>query len=404
VIGSHSINGVAELHSTLVRERVLADFADMWPERFNNKTNGVTPRRWLQLCNPGLAAAIRRRIGDGWLTDLDQLSNLEPFVDDAGFLAELRDVKRANKQALARIIRERHGLTVDPDSLFDVQVKRIHEYKRQLLNCLHVIHLYRRLKFDGATDDIIARTVLMGGKAAPGYATAKKHIKLINDVAVIVNSDRSLKNRLKCLFLANYNVSLAERIIPAADLSQQISMAGKEASGTGNMKFQMNGALTLGTLDGANVEIRQEVGEDNFFLFGHDAERVRELKLKGYHPREYIDKSPALRNVIEMIRAGIFSPDEPSLHADVVDYLCNHDPYLICADFDAYIAAHEQAAQIYSEPARWDAMVARNIARAGKFSSDRAIRQYASEIWDATPVHIELEPYTSPESRDRPDG
>ncbi|MCG8424631.1 MAG: glycogen/starch/alpha-glucan phosphorylase [Proteobacteria bacterium] len=396
VVGSHSINGVAELHSQLVREQVLRDFAELWPERFNNKTNGVTPRRWLLLCNPDLAAAITRRIGDGWVTQLDQLEGLERFADDEEFLDELRQIKRTNKLTLARIIEKRHGVVVDPDSLFDVQVKRIHEYKRQLLNCLHVIHLYRKLKFDNAGDDIVPRTFIFGGKAAPGYAQAKKHVKLINDVAEIVNSDRSLGGRIKCVFMANYNVSLAERIIPAADLSEQISMAGKEASGTGNMKFQMNGALTIGTLDGANIEIRQEVGDDNFFLFGLDANQVRECQAQGYSPEDYIARSPALRQAIELIERGVFSPHHPSLHSDVVHYIRHQDPYLICADFDAYVATQEQAALAYTDSMRWTEMTAHNIARAGKFSSDRAIRQYASEIWNTSPVHIELDPYMPP--------
>ncbi|HZO13280.1 MAG TPA: glycogen/starch/alpha-glucan phosphorylase, partial [Polyangiaceae bacterium] len=269
VVGSHSVNGVAALHSDLLRTRLLADFARLWPERFNNKTNGVTPRRWLLQCNRPLAAAISARIGDGWIANLDQLERLDSLADDAGFHDELAAIKRKNKEALCRIVHSETGVAVDPDSLFDVQVKRIHEYKRQLLNCLHVIALYRRIKLEGA--EIVPRTVLFGGKAAPGYAQAKKHIKLINDVAAIVNGDPAVRGQLRCVFVPNYRVSLAERIFPASDLSEQISMAGKEASGTGNMKFQMNGALTMGTLDGANIEIREEVGADNFFLFGKTA-------------------------------------------------------------------------------------------------------------------------------------
>jgi starch phosphorylase len=295
---------------------------------------------------------------------------------------------------LARIVKQETGIDVDPESLFDVQVKRIHEYKRQLMNCLHVVALYRRIKLAGA--DAVPRTVLFGGKAAPGYAQAKMHIKLINDVASIVNGDPAVRGRLRCVFLPNYRVSLAERIIPAADLSEQISMAGKEASGTGNMKFQMNGALTIGTLDGANVEIRDQVGADNFFLFGLDAEHARALKDRGYDPAAYIAGCEELRDAIGMIEDGFFSPGDRHLHRDVVGYLRHADPYLICADFADYIACQERAAAIYRDNARWHRMVVKNIAHAGKFSSDRSIRDYAADIWHARPVHVTLEPYAPP--------
>ncbi len=394
VVGSHSVNGVAALHSQLVKERVLRDFAEMYPERFNNKTNGVTPRRWLLLCNPRLAAAVTRRIGSAWITDLDRLRELRDHVD-GDLLRELADIKRDNKRLLAQIVRERTGVSLPTDVLYDVQVKRIHEYKRQLMNCLHVVHLYRRMKIDGDAS-VLPRVILFGGKAAPGYARAKKHIKLINDVAEIINADESLEGRLRCVFVPNYNVSFAERIIPAADLSEQISMAGKEASGTGNMKFQMNGALTIGTLDGANIEIREEVGEDNFFLFGHTADGVSELLEKGYHPRAYLRRSTALSGAIELIERGTFSPDDPTLYADVVRYLREHDPYLIAADFDDYVAAQERAAEAYRDPQRWGRMVVANITGSGKFSSDRTIRQYAREIWGIDPLPVELEPYQAP--------
>jgi starch phosphorylase len=394
VVGSHSINGVAELHSQLVRTQLLRDFADMWPERFNNKTNGVTPRRWLLQCNRELAASISARIGDDWITNLSELHKLAELAEDREFGDELSAIKLRNKKRLADIIERRDGIRVNPESLFDVQVKRIHEYKRQLLNCLHVVVLYRRLKLEKR--DIVPRTVIFGGKAAPGYAQAKKHIKLINDIADIINHDPDAQGRLSCVFMANYNVSLAERIIPAADLSEQISMAGKEASGTGNMKFQMNGALTIGTLDGANVEIREEVGADNFFLFGNDAEQVRELKRSGYRPGEYIANCEELDGALDMIAEGFFSPDDPGLYRDVVDYVRHHDPYLIAADFADYIECQSRAAACYADPRRWMPMAIRNIAHSGKFSSDRTIQQYASEIWNVTPVNIELEPYEPP--------
>jgi starch phosphorylase len=395
VVGSHSVNGVAALHSQLVKDKLLRDFAELWPQRFNNKTNGVTPRRWLRLCNPRLAAAITARIGDGWTTDLDRLAELRRYAGDADFHRDLAAIKRANKEDLAELVEKRCGVVLPPDSLFDVQVKRIHEYKRQLMNCLHVVHLYRKLKVEGLRD-VVPRVVLFGGKAAPGYAKAKKHIKLINDVAEVVNADRALEGKLRCVFVPNYNVSLAERIIPAADLSEQISTAGKEASGTGNMKFQMNGALTMGTLDGANIEIREEVGADNFFLFGHTADEVERMYASGYRPRVHLERSPALQGALELIDKGVFSPDDRHLYADVVSYVRDSDPYLICADFDAYVEAQERAERTYADPAVWGAMVVHNIAGSGKFSSDRTIRDYAREIWNVEPVPIELEPYTPP--------
>ncbi len=396
VVGTHSTNGVAALHSKLVQERVLSDFYALWPERFNNKTNGVTPRRWLLQCNPQLAEAISERVGDGWVRRLDRLVELDGLAQDEGFVGRLAAIKRANKVQLSRIIEQRQGVRLDPDSMFDVQVKRIHEYKRQLMSCLHLIHLYQRLKFAGGGDKIVPRTVMFGGKAAPGYATAKKHIKLINDVAAIINNDPAVNRWLKCVFVHNYNVSLAERIIPATDLSEQISMAGKEASGTGNMKFQMNGALTIGTLDGANIEIREQVGEDNFFLFGLDAAGVRARQAQGYNPTEAINNSDALRSVIELIEGGFFSPEQPDLYADVVHYLRTDDPYLICADFDDYVACQQRVEQAYLDQKRWGAMVVKNIAHSGKFSSDRTIHQYATEIWGVEPLDVELEPYEPP--------
>ena len=387
VVGSHAINGVAALHSQLLQTRVLTDLAQMFPNRFTNVTNGVTPRRWLLECNMPLANALTERLGLGWVTDLSLLTGLEPLVDDPAFLQELAAIKRTNKVRLARYVARYLNQSIDPDSLFDVQVKRIHEYKRQLLTCLHVVHLYWRIKFNDERP--VPRTVLIAGKAAPGYVRAKQIIKLINDVASLVNADPSMTGLLRVVFLPNYNVSLAERIIPAADLSEQISLAGKEASGTGNMKFQMNGALTIGTLDGANVEIREEVGAENFFLFGMDTDEVEALRQQGYRPQDFIDRSPALQAALDLVAQAFFNPDEPALHAEMARYLRQDDPFMVCADFDAYLEMQEQAAATWADPARWWPMVARNIARAGQFSSDRSIREYAQKIWNIEPVEVE---------------
>ncbi|MEM6789343.1 MAG: glycogen/starch/alpha-glucan phosphorylase [Myxococcota bacterium] len=391
VVGCHSVNGVAELHSELVKRDVLRDFAEMFPERFNNKTNGVTPRRWLMQCNPRLSALIDERIGRAWVTDLSQLSRLRPLAEDPSFCEAVMQVKRANKRVVADTVRRRFGLHVDPDRmLFDVQVKRIHEYKRQLMNCLHLVAQYRRLKFAHPDDDVfVPRFVVFGGKAAPGYAQAKKQIKLINDVATIINQDPQCQGKLAALFWPNYNVSQAEHLIPATDLSEQISMAGKEASGTGNMKFQMNGALTIGTLDGANIEIREEVGADNFFLFGLHADAVRGQKAAGYDPNRFIDETEELRAAVELIEEGFFSPEHRDLHREVVDYLRLRDPYLICADYADYARAQREVDDAYRDASRWGRMVVHNIASSGKFSSDRTIAQYARDIWDVTPVPVE---------------
>ncbi|MEM9695454.1 MAG: glycogen/starch/alpha-glucan phosphorylase, partial [Myxococcota bacterium] len=394
VVGSHSVNGVAELHSKLVRTDLLRDFAEIYPDRFNNKTNGVTPRRWLKQCNPALAAVIDQRIGGDWVQDLPRLEQLAPLATDAGFCDEVMAAKRHNKQLLADIIARDYEIRVDPAALFDVQVKRIHEYKRQLMNCLHVVALYRRLKFD-RNADFVPRVVLFGGKAAPGYLQAKRHVKLISDVAAIVNNDPDARGKLTCLFLENYNVSLAERIIPAADLSEQISLAGKEASGTGNMKFQMNGALTIGTLDGANIEIREEVGPDNFFLFGLDAEQVQAHRRQGYAPSQAIREDDELAAAIELIEEGFFTPDDRGLHQPVVDYLRRQDPYFICADFRDYVACHGRVERAFVDGRAWAAMAVANIAHSGKFSSDRTIQQYADEVWQARPIHVDPPVYES---------
>ena len=391
VVGCHSVNGVAKLHSELVRRDLFPEFVELWPERFNNKTNGVTPRRWLLGCNRHLAAAIERRIGPGFKTHLDELTKLAPLASDEDFQNELYRIKQQHKKTLAEMIANETGVSLNTDALFDVQVKRIHEYKRQLMCALHVIVLYRRLRFEKR--DIFPRAVIIGGKAAPGYATAKKHIRLINDVASVVNNDPAVAGRLACVFVPNYNVSRAERIIPAANLSEQISTAGKEASGTGNMKFQMNGALTIGTLDGANVEIREQVGADNFFLFGLTAEQVATVYARGHDPRPFIAACDELQGALELLENGFFSPDEPDLYRDVADYVRRRDPYLIAADFSDYLACQARVEEDYADRATWMHKVVLNIAHSGTFSSDRTIREYAGEIWGVEPVHIELDPY-----------
>ncbi len=389
VVGSHSVNGVAALHTELLKRELFRDFHALWPERFNSKTNGVTPRRWLLQANPALAGAITEVIGPEWITDATKLRALEPLAGDAGFRSLFRSIKRENKQRLAEIVRAENGLTVDLDSIFDVQVKRIHEYKRQLLDVLRVASEYLRLKEDRAYEPF-PRTYLLGGKAAPGYATAKWIIKLVSSVAETVNRDVDVRGRIAVAFLRNYRVSLAERIFPAADVSEQISTAGKEASGTGNMKFALNGALTIGTLDGANVEIREEVGPENFFLFGLTVEQVAALKKRGYEPWEYYRNDRRLKAAIDAVASGVFSPGEPSLFRPLVESLLNGgDPYLVLADFASYCACQEEVERAYRDPDRWSRMAILNVARAGKFSSDRTIREYASEIWRVEPVAIE---------------
>jgi starch phosphorylase len=389
VIASRSVNGVAALHTDLLKRELFRDFNALWPERFNNKTNGVTPRRWLLAANAELARAISDAIGPKWITDADRLSELEPLAGDTGFRRLFRRVKRENKERLAAIIRSDCGITVDVDSIFDVQVKRIHEYKRQLLNALRIAGEYLRMKAD-PTYRPFPRTYLFGGKAAPGYAMAKLIIKLVNSIADTVNADVDVRGHLSVVFLRNYRVSLAERVFPAADVSEQISTAGTEASGTGNMKFALNGALTLGTLDGANVEIREAVGAENFFLFGLTVEEVAALRARGYSPRERYDSDRTLRGVIDAIAGGAFSPEEPHLFRPIVDSLLSTDRYLVLADYAAYCAAQSELALAYQDPERWTRMAILNVARSGRFSSDRTIREYAEEIWRVNPVHIEI--------------
>jgi len=389
-VASFSINGVAELQSRLLRERTLVDFAEMWPDRFDNKTNGVTPRRFMKLANPRLAELITSRIGDGWLTDLDRLEKLEAHAGDAEFQADWRQVKYQNKKDLAAYIQEHLGLEVDPESIFDVLVKRLHEYKRQLLKVLHIITLYNRLKADPGLD-IVPRTFIFGAKAAPGYHMAKLIIKLINSVADVVNNDPDVAGRLKVVFLPNFNVSLAEKIYPAADISEQISMSGKEASGTGNMKFALNGALTTGTMDGANIEILERVGADNFFLFGLTTDEVFGLKAQGYNPMDYYHANIELKTAISSIASGVFSNGDPFLFRPIVESLLHYDEYLLLADYQSYIECQAQAADAYRDPDAWTRMSILNVARCGFFSSDRSMRQYCDDIWGVQPVNVPVQ-------------
>jgi len=384
IVGSHAVNGVAALHTELMKRTIFADFERITPGKIVNMTNGVTPRRWLNQANPGLAALIREHIGDGWLTDLDQLARLRPLAEEAAFRQRFRAVKQANKARLATLIHDQLGVTVNPESLFDIQVKRIHEYKRQLLNLLHVVTLYNRIR---AGLEVTPRTVIIAGKAAPGYRMAKSIIRLINDVAATVNNDQCVGDRLKLVFIPNYDVSNAERIIPAADLSEQISTAGTEASGTGNMKLALNGALTMGTLDGANIEIREEVGADHFFLFGMTAEEVAKLQREGYDPGWHYRNNAELRRVLDMIAGGYFCPDDACRHQNVVDALLNHgDRFFLLADYASYVTCQDEAGKLYRDSEEWTRRAILNVAGMGKFSSDRTIAEYARHIWNVSPV------------------
>jgi glycogen phosphorylase len=388
-VGSHTINGVAKLHSQLLKSELLADFHRMWPGRFTNVTNGVTPRRWLLLANPRLADLITRAIGEGWTRDLEQLGALEAHADDAAFRAEWREVKRANKREFAAFARDRTGVSVDPDSLFGIQVKRIHEYKRQHLAILYAVALYRRLKL-GEAGDPVPRTFVFGGKAAPGYFMAKLIIRLITSVAEVVNRDPELRGRIKLVFLPNFNVTLGQKVYPAAELSEQVSTAGKEASGTSNMKFAMNGALTIGTLDGANIELRDAVGAENFFRFGLDADEAARCSAAGYLPRDFYEADPELREVLDLIRGGFFSRGDTQLFRPLVDNLLLSDPYLVLADFRSYLETQAEVSRAYDDAVRWAGMSIRNTARSGFFSSDRAVREYCERIWRAKSVGVRL--------------
>jgi starch phosphorylase len=379
-VGSHRVNGVAALHTELLKKDVLRDFYELWPEKFINVTNGVTPRRWLAVSNPEQSALMTRSIGDTWIGDLDELKRLEAFVEDAAFRADWRKVQHDVKARLARYILEETGVSVDPSSMFDAQVKRIHEYKRQHLNVLHILTLYFRLKRNPSLE-MTPRTFLFGGKAAPGYFMAKLIIKLINSVGEIINNDQDVKHRLKVVFLPNYNVTFGQKVYPAADLSEQISTAGKEASGTGNMKFAMNGALTIGTLDGANIEIRDAVGHENFFLFGLTADQVSSQLSEGYHPRAIYESNPFLREIIDALASGRFSHGDGSLFRPLLEQLLNHDPYLLFADYQSYIDCQDQVSKTYRDQEKWSRMAILNAARMGQFSSDRSIRDYAQNIW-----------------------
>src|SRR5271154_6648601 len=388
-VGSHAVNGVAALHSELLKASVLKDFYELWPQRFGNVTNGVTPRRFLALANPGLRNLLDETIGDGWLTDLERLRGLEAYVDDRAFRESWRDVKRANKARLAEYLHAVAGIELDPTWLFDVQVKRIHEYKRQHLNVLHIITLYHRLKKNPGLS-IPPRAFIFGGKAAPGYFMAKRMIKLINSVGATVNSDPDVNRFMKVVFVPNFNVQNAHLIYPAANLSEQISTAGKEASGTGNMKFMINGALTIGTLDGANVEMRDEVGAENFFLFGLTESEVEKVKSDGYRPADYIDSNDELRAVLDLIAGGAFSHGDTEVFKSLADNLRYDDPFLVCADFAAYLAAQEQVGAAWLDKDAWTKKSILNTARSGKFSSDRAIAQYCDEIWNVWPLSVTM--------------
>jgi len=379
-ITAHRVNGVSALHTELVKKNLFPELDALHPGRVVNVTNGITPRRWLRMANPALSGLITRAIGPGWEADLDRLRGLEPLADDPGFRADFAAAKAANKAALGRWLRDTQGLTPNPEAIFDVQVKRVHEYKRQLLNILQAVAHWQRLRENPA--DAVPRLRIFGGKAAPGYHAAKEIIRLVNDVAAVVNADPKTRDLLQIVYPENYNVSMAERLVPAADLSEQISTAGKEASGTGNMKFALNGALTIGTLDGANVEIREQVGAENFFLFGLTSAEVAERRRDPEHARKAILASQPLQDVLQMIAEGRFSPDEPGRYHGLVHNIWHSDYFLVASDFAAYDAAQAQVDAVWRAPDRWQRMAVLNTARMGYFSSDRAIRDYMAGVWN----------------------
>jgi len=400
IIGSHAVNGVAFIHSELIKKHLFRPFYEYWPEKFQNKTNGITPRRWLLLCNPMLADLISEKIGDDWPVHLDQLVKLKDYATDPKFQDEIMKVKQNNKNKLAEYLKETTGIDVNPCSLFDIQVKRIHEYKRQLLNILHIITLYNRIKRNPSAP-FTPRTIMIGGKAAPGYYMAKQIIKLFNRVGDVVNNDPVVGSKLKVVFLENYRVTLAEKIMPAADLSEQISTAGTEASGTGNMKFMLNGGLTIGTLDGANVEMAEEMGMDNIFIFGMTVDDVEALQSKGYNAYDYYNSCPELKQVVDMIKDGFFTPGSDGEFKDVVDTLLHHDRFLTLADYKSYISAQDKVSATYNNTSKWAEMAIHNIASSGKFSSDRTIAEYAREIWGMEPNYEKLpDPHTAVDSKD----
>uniref|UniRef100_A0A672ZFP2 Alpha-1,4 glucan phosphorylase n=1 Tax=Sphaeramia orbicularis TaxID=375764 RepID=A0A672ZFP2_9TELE len=385
IVGSHAVNGVAQIHSDILKATIFKDFYEMEPHKFQNKTNGITPRRWLVMCNPGLAEVIAERIGEDYIRDLDQLQSLRNFVNDDAFIRDIAKVKQENKLKFAVHLEEHYKVKINPNSMFDIQVKRIHEYKRQLLNCLHIITYYNRIKKE-PNKQWTPRTIMIGGKAAPGYHTAKMIIRLITAIGEVVNNDPVVGDRLKVIFLENYRVTLAEKAIPAADLSEQISTAGTEASGTGNMKFMLNGALTIGTMDGANVEMAEEAGEDNLFIFGMRVDDVDELDRKGYCAEEYYNRLPELKQAIDQIAGGFFSPKQPDLFKEIVNMLMHHDRFKVFADYEDYMKCQEKVNALYKNPKEWTKKVIYNIAGCGKFSSDRTIAQYAREIWGMEPT------------------
>lgn len=387
IVGCVAINGVAALHTEIIKTRIFNHFYKLFPEKFINVTNGITPRRWLKIANPFLSEIISDKIGDGWLKDLRKLKQLEKFVKNKTFRENFRNAKWLNKKILIEHIENENNVTINPDSMFDVHIKRFHEYKRQLLNVFHVITLYNRIK-ENPDIEMVPRTVIFGGKAAPAYFAVKMIIKLINNVADVINDDPDVGDKLKVVFLKNYSVTLAERIIPASDLSEQISTAGLEASGTGNMKFALNGAITIGTMDGANIEIREEVGDENIFIFGLLADEVIKLKEKGYNPKEYYNKNQNLRKVVDMIASDYFSRTEPGIFKDIINGLMSNDYYCLFADYQSYIDAQDKVSRLYSNEEEWTKKAILNVARIGKFSSDRSVKEYAEKIWKVKPVKI----------------
>ncbi len=389
IVGSNKVNGVARLHTELIKKTIFRDFYELYPDKFVNMTNGITPRRWLKQCNPALSDLISDKIGDGWITDLSQLKKIDEHANKKTFREAFTSIKRNNKKALIDYIKNKYSVTLNPDSLFDIQIKRIHEYKRQLLVALHTAMLYNRIKADPDAD-FVPRTVLFAGKAAPGYTTAKLHIKLINSIAETINNDPDTNGKLSCLFLENYSVSLAERLIPAADLSEQTSTAGMEASGTGNMKFALNGALTIGTLDGANIEIKEEVGDDNIFIFGLTDEEVEQMRREGYNPRDFYERIPELQQVLNQVRDGFFEPDEPELFHPIIRSLLDEgDYFMVLADFQSYAEQQREVEKCYINQEEWIKKAIHNVARIGKFSSDRTISNYCEEIWDCQGIDPE---------------
>ncbi len=390
IVGCHTVNGVAKLHTEILKNTIFYHFNKLFPNKIKNVTNGITPRRWLKAANPLLSGLITERIGDKWIKKLDELKKLEKFVDNKEFLENWRGSKWLNKKLLINHIETDYGIKINPDSMFDVQIKRFHEYKRQLLNVLHIITLYNRIK-DNPKQDFVPRTIIFGGKAAPAYLVAKLIIKLINSVANVINDDPAVGDKLKIVFIKNYSVSLAEKIIPASELSEQVSTAGFEASGTGNMKFTLNGALTIGTMDGANVEIREEVGADNIFIFGLLADEVMKLKSNGYEPRYYYEKDAELKRVIDMIADDYFNKNEPGIFKSIVDSLLNVDYYCLLADYRSYIKTQEKVSELYKDLDKWAQKSILNVARIGKFSSDRSVHEYAKNIWKVKPVKLKID-------------